>query len=666
MERETSIARFSEYLNRRSPGRRTGVAYVNDVQQFAAGCAKPWREVTVQDVDAFVDQQRAAGRSAATVKRRVAGLRVFFELLIDEAGDPSWRNPVRFKRHAGQPTKRLPRDLPDAAVDQVWGVLTSARDRAWFVLMLRGGLRVGEVVALTVADVPAPPAVGQPARLRVLGKGRKERIVLLSADAYAVLLAWVQQRPPSAGAALFLNERGEALSANGIQWLLRGYGQQIGRHLTPHQLRHTYARQLREHGMPLPTLSQLMGHAQLSTTLIYTAGVDPALCQDYPRAVAALEQAAPIPPAPPAPAAPPASPPLAAREPPEALPTPQLPETWPAGLREPCLAYLRHVILTWNPRHAAGLLARRESELRRFGEWLLARHPVTTLADLTLADLRAYQTAELARGLSPLSVNRALDPLLTLLRQHAEQGQPVAPDLERLERLARPAALPRALAECQAQALDQALRQPLDAAPVDPLARLELACVAVLLHTGLRASECLDLRRGDVDLPGLRLTVRRGKGQVDRVVYFSPRTAGALAAYGLDASTPTALLFRLPDGRPLPYAWLNQHVRAFAAAAGVPDVTPHRLRHTFATRLLNHGLEITRIQKLLGHTSLATTQLYARVYDATVETDYRQVMSQVEAQAMPWSTTPVSAPDWPMPQPIPAPLPAPSKGEVTP
>src|SRR5207253_2907185 len=101
----------------------------------------------------------------------------------------------------------LPRDLSEAEVERLWAVVTSARDQAWLVLLWRAGLRVGEVVSLTVGDVLSPPTGLQPARLRVCGKGRKERVVLLSADAYAVLAVWLAQRPAPAASPMFVNAR---------------------------------------------------------------------------------------------------------------------------------------------------------------------------------------------------------------------------------------------------------------------------------------------------------------------------------------------------------------------------------------------------------------------------------------------------------------------------
>ena len=171
-QRSQDIEQFKQYLNRRAPQRRTAIDYSSDVRQFAAACPKAWRQVTMQDIDAFVDEQYQAGLSGATVKRRVAALKVFFDYLAEEMNDLSWLNPVRFKRQAGKQAKKLPRDLSNEQVTQLWGVITSTRDRAWFGLMLRAGLRVGEVVALQSDDLLSAPSAQLPARLRVKGKGQ--------------------------------------------------------------------------------------------------------------------------------------------------------------------------------------------------------------------------------------------------------------------------------------------------------------------------------------------------------------------------------------------------------------------------------------------------------------------------------------------------------------
>lgn len=629
-QRSQDIEQFKQYLSRRAPQRRTAIDYSSDVRQFAAACPKAWRQVTMPDIDAFVEQQYQAGLSGATVKRRVAALKVFFDYLAEEANDLNWPNPVRFKRHAGKQAQKLPRDLSDPQVAQLWRVIGSVRDRAWVELMLRAGLRLAEVVALQRDDLLSAPTVEQPARLRVTGKGQKERLVFLSADSYDVLQQWLAIRPASPHQAIFLNQRGQPLSGSGLQWLLGRYSHQLGFKVTPHQLRHTFARQLTEAGMPLASLSRLLGHSQLSTTQIYTAGADPHLAQAYQQAMAQLQASVSAHP----PAEPPQLPVVGPPAPPEPPPLPDL-TAWrpdlPPALRQASLDLLQRRWPGWKPQrrrqHSQGLL----STLARFWQWQLSQRPITDACQLTLADLSAYQQAHLQAGQAPTTINRTLDFVMAILHHRAEQQQPVQPSVFRLKPLPRPAAVPRHLSEAEAARLESFVAQRLTSA--EPRTRLENALFFVLAHTGLRASECLDLQRQDLHLPAGRLTVRLGKGQRDRVVYLSDTLQQALTLYLLHSPVqPTASLWLQPDGRPLTSSWLYRCIVALGQAAGQIKVSPHRLRHTLATRLLNAGMDVTRIQKLLGHDHLNTTMLYARVLDKTLQADFQYAMAKIEAQ----------------------------------
>ncbi len=522
-ERDKYIEQFKQYLERRAPGRRTSIDYVSDVRQFAIFWAKSWFEVSLQDIDAFVDEQRQNGLSAATIKRRVASLKVFFDFLAEESGQLAWPNPVRFKRHAGKQPKRLPRDLSNEQVAQLWDQISLARDRAWFVLMLRAGLRVSEVVKLTVNDLLSPPGSEQPARLRVSGKGQKERVVLVTSDAYAVLQEWLRQRPASEYDLIFLNDRQQPLSANGIEWLLHGYGQALELSVTPHQLRHTYARQLTEGGMPLASLSKLLGHAQISTTTIYTVGADPELVQAYQTAMTHLtNQVLP-------------EPKVAASNPIQLLlasnsgPDPELsappPPDWanwgldlPPALRQASLAFVQRRYSTWKSQRRRLQALHLLGYFRRFWDWQLAYRPISDPAELCLADLQAYQQLEAQAGKATMTINRAVAHMLALWRELLDQGQPVDPAIARLRELPRPDSLPRYLGETEIHSLESFVSQRLE--QPDPLVRLENACFLVLTHTGIRASECVDLRRQDLDLAGRRLLMRQGKGQRDRAVYL--------------------------------------------------------------------------------------------------------------------------------------------------
>jgi integrase/recombinase XerC len=646
MDREESPDKFESYLRRRFPERRTSKDYVSDLRQFMAVCAKPWREVKMQDIDNFVDQQRQSGLKPATVKRRVAALKTFFDFQAEESGDLSWPNPVRMKRHAGKQGHRLPRDLSDEMVERLWHSITSVRDRAWFALLLRAGLRVGEAVGLKLDDVLSPASESQPARLRVCGKGRKERLVLLTADAYAVLQAWLLMRPVVSSTYVFLNERdGGPLSANGIEYCLREYGKQAGVSVTPHQLRHTYARQLTEAGMPITSLGKLLGHSQVSTTQIYTAGADPQLAQAYQQAMQRL-----------------ASAPLPLQEAPSTLPpaAPLLPfqerpdvsvdwEAWglelPPAIREATLAFVKRRQPLWKPGKRGKRAKVILGEFHRFWSRQMKLRPIQHPTELTLQDFHNFQTLRSTEETVAHTVDYTISLVIELLRQLADQGMSINHTIFRFRPRSRPESLPRHLQEDEAQRLDQFMLERL--ASSDEQVRLENACCFVLAHTGLRASECLELCVQDLDLPGKRLFVREGKGRKDRVVYLSDTACQALQQYMSTASRPAhALLFTFPDGRPVSYMWLYQHLLAIGQVIQIPSLTAHRLRHTLATRLLNTGMEITRIQKILGHEHVNTTTIYARIHDQTVETEYRQAMKKIERQQMPLSNVPLLAEDW--------------------
>ena len=285
-ERKQDIEHFKQYLERRAPGRRTAIDYVSDVRQFAAYCAKPWTEVTMYDLDAFVDQRRQANLGAATIKRRVAGLKVFFAFLAEESGELSWPNPVRFKRHAGKQPKRLPRDLSNEQVQRLWDVVTTPRDRAWFALMLRAGLRASELLDLQFQDLDLGTS-----RLTVRqGKGQRDRVVYLSAVARQAIEYYLDgfARPPDAP--LLTRPDGRPLTYEWLKLHIAAFSRAAGvTHLTAHRLRHTLATRLLNAGMDITRIQKLLGHEHVSTTMIYARVHDATIEADYHQAMSKIE-----------------------------------------------------------------------------------------------------------------------------------------------------------------------------------------------------------------------------------------------------------------------------------------------------------------------------------------------------------------------------------------
>jgi site-specific recombinase XerD len=236
MDDTSVVQEFERYLQRRYPDRSTVQHYLSDLRQFEKVCHKPWSEVTPQDMDAFVDYGRQHAWKAATVRRRVAALKTFFEFYAEGMNRLDQPKPVQPWRQSPKRGQRLPRNVSDEVLEQLWQAIDQPRDQVWFILMLRGGLRVGVVVALKRGDILSPAQAGEPARLRVEGKGRTERLVYLSGDAYGVVARWLALMPGGPETPLCPNARGRRMTVNGLQERLRHYATKAGVTVTCHRL----------------------------------------------------------------------------------------------------------------------------------------------------------------------------------------------------------------------------------------------------------------------------------------------------------------------------------------------------------------------------------------------------------------------------------------------
>lgn len=284
------IARFQQWLRRRSPHASTHIHYANDVELFFNWCDKAVGEVTAVDIDAYIEQHQAQGHATATVNRRLAALRTFYRFLDLTIADAP-RSPVLPERHYIRQGRRLPRDVEDDVLEALFAVIQSPRDRAMFSLMLRCGLRVGEVRSLNMNDLYLQPASGQLPRLWLHGKGGDERVAYLSPQALAVLRNWLAVRPVAGGCtAVFLNRFGRRLTVTGIQTVLAGYCREAGVWVTCHQFRHTFARHLVEAGVPVTTIQRLLGHVRIRTTEVYLHISDTQTQADYQAAMAVLAE----------------------------------------------------------------------------------------------------------------------------------------------------------------------------------------------------------------------------------------------------------------------------------------------------------------------------------------------------------------------------------------
>jgi integrase/recombinase XerD len=259
-------------------------------------------------------------------------------------------------------------------------------------------------------------------------------------------------------------------------------------------------------------------------------------------------------------------------------------------------------------------LAAYRSDIARFVRWRKA-HAAGPLARLDVPKLAGYVDYLNAQGLAPSSVGRHLASLSTFFRYLIFDGKLTA-NTARL--LSAPAVWDRLPTVLGPAAVDRLLSAPDRSTP---LGRRDRAALETLYATGCRASEVVGLRPSDLDLAaGLVRCV--GKGDRERVVPLGSRAREALTTYlagdrpALVARRPaTETVFVSRTGRPLSRIGLWHIVKTHAKAAGLnaSTISPHTLRHSFATHLLAGGADLRVVQEMLGHASIATTQIYTRV-----------------------------------------------------
>ena len=287
---EQALARFEQYLNRRFGQSSIPKHYLSDLRIFIRVVGdKAAQDVTPADIDIFVDDQIDRGLSPTTINRRLACSRSFFEYPAAEGPVHHWPNPVIGRRHSLKTGSRLPRDASDDDVSKIFAALCDERDRAMFGLMVGAGLRVGEVSALQLDDIEESTSSGNLAKLRVRGKGDKERVVWLTLSLWRALQDWLEERPKTASDRVFLNWRRHPITVSGIQYRLKQHCQAAGVEVSCHELRHTFARRLVEAGLPVDSLSKLLGHSHLHTTQRYIDGADPSVRADFAAAMTRLE-----------------------------------------------------------------------------------------------------------------------------------------------------------------------------------------------------------------------------------------------------------------------------------------------------------------------------------------------------------------------------------------
>jgi integrase/recombinase XerD len=278
------IEEFLTWLQvERGRARNTLNAYRADLRGFVS-----WLEergvavgdVVEADVAAYVAHLRQDGRAPSTVKRSLVSVRSYYRFQALEGGaegDPA----------ADVEVPRVPRGVPKALSEEEVSTLIAAvagdealdrRDRAILEVLYGTGVRISELVGLSLGDVDLESRL-----MRAFGKGSKERIVPVGRFAAEALGAWLgpggrERLEPDRWArrgdqeAVFLNTRGGRLSRQGAWGIVRRYGDRVGLgdRLTPHVLRHSCATHMLDHGADIRAVQELLGHASISTTQLYT------------------------------------------------------------------------------------------------------------------------------------------------------------------------------------------------------------------------------------------------------------------------------------------------------------------------------------------------------------------------------------------------------------
>lgn len=290
----SEIENFVNWVHRRNPDARTWKDYSYDLNQFSQFLNDPALvTITFHDIDRYINYQVTNGFQPTTINRRLAAIVSFFTFISDE--DPTIVCPVLPKRHILRERERLPRPVQleqlksffttiDRAIQT--GIPEAIRDRAMFTLMLRCGLRIGEVANLRIPNLYLDEL--HP-RIIVNGKGSRERLVYLSRQAEIFLRCYLSIRPDTLSEYVFLAYHRDGMSTTAIHKRLLHYRQESGASITAHRLRHSFANDLLNADVPITTIQKLLGHRWLETTQIYVQANDKQVASDYYAACAKLE-----------------------------------------------------------------------------------------------------------------------------------------------------------------------------------------------------------------------------------------------------------------------------------------------------------------------------------------------------------------------------------------
>ncbi|MFL5655391.1 MAG: tyrosine-type recombinase/integrase [Ktedonobacteraceae bacterium] len=294
-DRSALLEAFKQYLYAEDTSRNTSSAYLSDLSHFLNWCSQTIEtfdldEVTPTDIRDYREhlQEIVPPLAPATINRRLAALRRFFSWAKENGcteDQPTERiRNVETTDHGPRSLDRKQWHRLQRSVEQAKGN-QGIRDRCIVLLLYHTGLRAGELAMLRLSDLTVGERSGHVQVRR--GKSNKARCIPLNAEARSAIREYLQIRPSDEGQSLLVGQRGEPLSAHAIYDVVVKYGRKAGlEDVTPHTLRHTFARTLITAGSPLSDVADLLGHSSLDTTRIYTKASE----TDLAAVVARLEE----------------------------------------------------------------------------------------------------------------------------------------------------------------------------------------------------------------------------------------------------------------------------------------------------------------------------------------------------------------------------------------
>ncbi|MEM7562619.1 MAG: tyrosine recombinase XerC [Pseudomonadota bacterium] len=251
--------------------------YRRDLDQFQQfllhADIREWNKVDYNRVSTYAAHRYRQGRKSRTIQRELSSIRSFFQFLIRQ-GEMS-RNPA-LEVSAPKADKPLPKTCDAETIDRLLQIDDDSdplkiRDIAIFELVYSSGLRLAELISIDLDDID----LGQQ-QLVVTGKGNKTRYLPVGKKAVSAINRWLRHRNSLPGApqqtALFLTRQGRRISARNVQSRLKNLIQKqgLGQHLSPHMLRHSFATHMLESSSDLRAVQELLGHANIATTQVYT------------------------------------------------------------------------------------------------------------------------------------------------------------------------------------------------------------------------------------------------------------------------------------------------------------------------------------------------------------------------------------------------------------